>query len=292
MLAATTTLPTLGRLEVHVEEKHPGSAQAPSSTPARRRRRWVARLLVRLYSEIHVRRQLRHILRLLDREALRVGRDDETVGYRELRAQLHDHTDRVTTTWPGLARIIRGLPVLPATTGLIAAWYIGVGANRPRGAQVVAALFGVALLMVNLHIVLVGPSIRLGFRAKRALFNGGITDMGPLVMTKREVLGSRIKWKPLSSAQSTVTGYRLEDEVFKALGWAKRREPPLDLAFSLIHLGSPITVAVFLGAAATSRESDAFWGSLVLAFLFLLAEVLLLRAQWHTYRRRRYLGEM
>jgi hypothetical protein len=242
---------------------------------------------VRIYAEIHVRRQLRHILRLLDREALRVGRDDETLRYRDLRAQLRDHADRVTS-WPGLARVIRALPIVPATTALLAAWYIGVGAGRPSGAQVVGALLAVALLMVNLQILLVAPSIRLGFRAKRALFNRGTTDIGPLVMGKKEALGSRIQWKTLWK----VNGYRLEDEVFEALGWAKRREPPLDLFLSLPHLGFPITAAVFFGAAAVSQNSDEFWGSLVLAFLFLLGEVLLLRAQWHIFRQRRSLREM
>jgi hypothetical protein len=314
LLVATTTLPALGRVGVNVvteqstrrAEAAAAGATATSQTAApkenqtaeprpeephagtlRRRWRWVSRLPVRLYAEIHVRRQLRHILRLLDREALRVGRDDQTLSYRELRAQLQDHADHVTT-WPGVARVFRTLPVVPATTGLVVAWYIGVGASRPSGSEVLWALFSVALLVLTLQILLVAPSIRLGFRAKRALFNGGTTDMGPLATGRMEALGTRILWRTLSN----VNGYRLEDEVFKALGWEKRKEQPLDLYFTLPHFGFLVIAAFFIGGAAVSQDSEGFWGSLGLAFLFLLAEASLLRTQWHTYRQRRKLGEM
>jgi hypothetical protein len=175
-------LPVIGRCRVQVtlrtaihdvdEDPPPDDAQAHEST------RWVARLPARLYVETHVRRQLRHLAGCLNDEllsALPPGDERLTA----LRDHLEQRGGRLLS-WDALRGLLVRLPPVAAALPVVAAAL--ADPFRVDGRDGLTHALGVlAVTAAVVYLVAIWPSVRLGYRVKRAIFSGGVDMAQPLL---------------------------------------------------------------------------------------------------------------
>jgi hypothetical protein len=168
-------LPDVGRCRVRVVEAGIDELDDPVPTgddEGRCRWRWVARFPTRLYVETHIRRQLRHLVRCLDDEllsALPLGGEDRLS---ELREQIGRRISR-PLSWTSLRGIFVRIPPVAAALPLITAALGDPFAVTSRG-DLVRSVVVLASSALLIYLLVVWPSLRLGFRVKRAIFSGGV----------------------------------------------------------------------------------------------------------------------
>jgi hypothetical protein len=144
------------------------------------RARWVSRPFTVLYLHSHVRKQLRRAARAVDLELL--PRDDA-----EERKRLSLLSDRLKRPdegvfgWGRLREIAARLPpvtaAIPIVAGAVTAFLQGQAVDA-RGVLRAVALLSTTGFLV--WLLFVWPSIRLGFRVKRAILAGGKDLSHPL----------------------------------------------------------------------------------------------------------------
>ena len=153
-------LPVLGRCRV---------SGGRSST------RWVARFWTLLYVQTHIRSSIRRLIETVDNELLAL-RPAEASGLRELRGRLGTYLESLMT-WGRLKSFVARLPPLtaavPVVTGALAASVTGETVSA-RPVLRAAVVLGVTAVVV--YALFLWPSVRLGFRVKRAIFSAG-TDL-------------------------------------------------------------------------------------------------------------------
>jgi hypothetical protein len=253
-------MPVLGRCEV----SGPGF-----------RWRWGARFSTRLYVETHVRKHLQAIRSQLRLELLATTAPAERDQITSLEADLAGKVEPLLG-WRRLVGVITRLPPVAAVLPVLSAV-----AAFPLGGEISwqAVLDAVALLVataVVVWVLLVWPSVRLGFRVKRAIFCGGRDLRHPLWSTPGEV-----QWEGFASAKvyddagrlwvdllrevagrkrrqttrhpfPTSSVYQAEDAVYDALGRRKPGEVPVDMLLGLApYLWFAFSGLVVLGLVRT-----------------------------------------
>lgn len=224
--------------------------------------RWGSRLFTRLYVETHVRKRLQAIRACLRVELLGTTAPDDRARIEALDAELARAVEPLLR-WRKLAGLVARLPAVSAALPIVSA----VTVLLPVGAdvsvrEVLVALLWLAGTAIVLWIVVVWPSVRLGFRVKRAVFAGGRDMARPLSFTPsslrwegfaagkvyedpgklwfdllHEVRGTKTKPRTSFPADDV---YEAENAVFRALGRRKPAEVPVDM---LLGLGFYLTFA-------------------------------------------------
>ena len=222
------------------------SRQSPNvqAEPWRRRRRLVIRWLVRLFAEAHVRRQLGHVTRVLRLEAFGASKGDErATAINELLERLQNAEAQLS----GWGRLRSGLFKAPlVTTALafaLAVYRVGSGIDVSSASKlgetlaqsaettgwdnVLHLLLRAFYTAVFTYVLLVPLTVSLGFKRKRAIFSGGLTDESrPMLYWLRDRQGVW-PWSPKANV------YQRENDVFELLAVPKRREAPLNLLLSI-----------------------------------------------------------
>jgi hypothetical protein len=261
--------------------------------------RWGSGPFTRLYLELHVRRLIDAI-----RACLTIERLGTPAAEREplvaLEAELREQVKPLLRWWRIRAVLARLPPVAAAVPILSAAsvWPLEEDVSGEAVVEAALVLVGVALA---LWLVVVWPSVRLGFRVKRAILAGGRDVRHPLRKERDELSwygfaephgGDDIDpdiltsgfWRELfrraagrtpqrRRAFPTTNAYELEDRVFALLGRRKRVEAPLDM---LLGLAPYLTFAI--AALATFALVDLVVSGFAAGSRWVLLPVLLLIA--------------
>jgi hypothetical protein len=144
------------------------------------RARWLSRPFTLLYLQSHVRKQVRRASRSVDLELLSRDNPDERARLSGLSARLKQ-PDEAAFGWGRLRAIAARLPpvtaAIPIVAGAVTALFQGQSVDA-RGALRAVTLLAITGFCV--WLLFVWPSIRLGFRAKRAIFTGGTDLRHPL----------------------------------------------------------------------------------------------------------------
>jgi hypothetical protein len=243
----------------------------------RRTRRRVSRTFTRLYLDSHIRKQLLTIVRRLRVDAL--GTDERAKELDAIIRRLETRAGELRG-WAGLRSLVAKLPGLSAVVPAIAGvtWGVVSGAGVPSELQV--ARTPIVVIAVIALIALFGvwlPSVNLGFVVKRALLAGGSLPNERVYLTEESTLvwgEGNVAWMGFPP----VNVYRLEDQAAAALGFRKRREPPLDLILQTVAGGYLMAgillanLALFLGQLNWSWGWGLLWSvtlALVISFVFI-----------------------
>jgi hypothetical protein len=281
---------------------------AISSEPPKRsdwwRSRWGSRFFTKVYVETHVRKQLRAIGACLRLELLGSAPGlDRTERIAALEKSL-DGAAAPLFRWRRPVALVTRLPPIAAALPIIATAVVRPFAEGVSVHTVLWTFLWLAAIALVLWIFVVWPSIRLGFRVKRAIFAGG-SDLRHLYWDKPD----EIRWRGFRRPRfyddrerrgdreqpfPPINVYGRENDVFRALGRRKPAEVPLDLLFALTPYLRLVGAALFLYAVIDKVVRDpslpaSSW--VVLGFLsFVAVAVIVLSPQQGTknYRRRRH----
>lgn len=260
-------LPRLGRVRVEYpdEKQTPGAnrhwmvrAVSRASNP---RRRWVARPLVRLFVEAHIRTRLEVIIRLLRLEASAAIRDPESnpraKRLKSLIAPL-DELQKALFSWKQRGALFARIPILPVLIALATpflAHYTGInfsGARglaestieRARSGGLARSIVLAAIVLGDLYVIFAPSMTSLGFRIKRAILAGGTT------VWRLFDVPERITWVSFP----TTNTYQVENRVFDVIGVPKPREFPLDFVMGFLPFYVLVATVLFSAAAARVRS--------------------------------------
>jgi hypothetical protein len=263
----------------------------PSPVTGKRWRRWGSRFYTRVYLETHVRKQLRAVSDCLRLELL--GREEENEKQRivALEDELAGNVEPLFR-WRRLIGLVARLPPVAAALPILSAASVWPLADDVSGRTVVYAVLVLAGTALGLWILVVWPSIRLGFRVKRAIFAGGRDYHHPFLSTP-----DWLDWEGFAAPTffdddepperqrmpfPAIHVYKAENAVFRKLGRRKPTEVPLDLllgftpylwfAYSAFFTYGLIDVLVEGELWKTITESGfgLFFGALLAVFGLLL----------------------
>lgn len=263
--------------------------------------RWGSRWLTRLYLETHVRRQLQAIRRCLKLEFLGSATAETRERVRSLEVELADSLEPLLG-WRRVFGLLARLPTVAASLPVVSAFVaLPLGGSVSPG-EVLEAGLVLAVTALAIWIVLVWPSIRLGFRIKRAILSGGDDLRHPILKDPYE-----LRWKGFVTKKGYEEAaapvrliafpdrnvYGLENEVFRALDRRKPPEVPIDMLLALgPYLGSAVSLgaAVLIPVAAVSAGlTDAIHWAMLLSVPFLaLVPVQIVWQARRNYRRRKH----
>lgn len=256
------------------------------------RTRWGSRLYTRAYVETHVRKQLQAL-----RDCLRL----ELMGAPEadaerilvLDGELARHVEPLFR-WRRLIGLLARLPTVAAAVPIVSAasvWPLREDVSADDALYALLVLAGTALAV---WLLVVWPSLRLGFRIKRVIFAGGSDLRHPLVDPDSEV-----EWEGFhqqsgrASRKFPENVYEAEDDAYRALGRSKPAEIPVDMFLGLApYLGIAYSAFFFWGlidAIAEGRLWETVSDTLLGLFIAAMLALVPLFFPWYaakSYRRR------
>jgi hypothetical protein len=301
-LQYASDMPWLGCSAVSVDPANPRQLRLVS------RWRWGSRFWTRVYVETHVRKQLRAIgecirLRLLDTEDA-----DNSARLKALAEELEAHSAPLFR-WNRFGVLVSRLPPVAAAIPVISAasaWPLEGDVELHALRNALLVLLATALVVWT---VVVWPSLRLGFRVKRAILAGGRDLRRPFFNSRGPFFnsGDYVTWhgfaapryadgaqeraaNPARTPFPSTNVYRSENDLYRALGRRKPTEAPLDLLLSFTpYAWTTYSVFFFYGlvnAIATHSLGDAPWGGLFIAGLLALFPIGVFEKARQTYRKR------
>lgn len=244
------------------------------------RTRWGSRVFTKAYVETHIRKQLQAIRDCL-RLQLMGATEDEAMGIAELEGKLAPHVEPLFR-WRRLGWLLARLPPVVAALPIISAasqWPLG---DDVSARTVFNALLVLASTAIVVWLLVVWPSIRLGFRVKRVIFAGGSDIRRPVTNPT-----SKVRWEGFPESRPgkgpkpfpKINAYQREDDVYRALG-ARRKpaEVPIDMLLGLTpYLWIAYSAFFFWGLIDTIVDgdlgealSDSGFGLLIAALLALV----------------------
>jgi hypothetical protein len=277
--------------------------------------RWGARFYTRLYVETHMRKHLQAIQSRLRLELLGTTAPAAAEQLEAMEADLGGKVEPLLG-WRRLAGVIIRLPpvaaALPVLSALAALPARGE-TSWPAVRNAVVALVATALV---LWLLVVWPSIRLGFRIKRAIFCGGrdlhhpiwytldelrwegfasqkvYDDAGKLWVELFRELTGRKRQPTARRAFPTSNVYQAEDALYRALGGRRKPgEVPVDMLLGLalylwFALSGLLVVGVVRAALSGFEIRASAWFVLFLAVMIPLLSFQLLLQAMRNYRLR------
>jgi hypothetical protein len=215
-------------------------------------KRWASRFWTLAYTQAHVHGRLRRIAELLSLQLLLDPEGDSATWYGTQRAEIKEQLAS-PTTWGRLRAIFARLPPVTAAVAILLT-AIG-GFVQGKSFDTSSAIRAFVVLGVTagvLWLLILWPSIRLGFRIKRAIFAGSIDLQHPLGTDP----GS-LEWEGFPSADV----YRLEREAFSLLKSRPPSEAPLDMLLSLPPYFF-LSASIFLWVIAIGLARQHEWAEL------------------------------
>lgn len=254
--------------------------------------RWAARFYTRLYVETHVRKHLQTILAQLRLELLGMTASKDRDQVVALEADLAGKVEPLLG-WRRIAGIITRLPLVAAALPLLLAAAVHSVGGTISGQTVWHTVVVLVETTVVIWVVVVWPSVRLGFRVKRAIFCGGKDIRHPLFNAP-----GGLQWKGFAnrtqqhgaSQDFPKNIYDAENALYRTLGRRKPSEVPIDMLLSLApYLLFAVSALVVFGAVQTVAGGDvpaSFWFELPVAVLIVILPFLVFLQARSNYRLR------
>ncbi|MGH2781972.1 MAG: hypothetical protein ACRDLA_11320 [Thermoleophilaceae bacterium] len=310
-LAFARDLPGLGRCLVEIER--PGEER-------KKKRRWVARFPARLYVETHVRSQLDHLISCLRDEMMDPTKEDRL---RKIVSTLEDPAAGLTS-WKRVKALFLRLPPVAAALPVIVTAAANPLSGIERGDLVDAGavMLGSSVFAYGLFV---WPSLKLGFRVKRAIFSGGVdlaypfsakpgtaTWTGPPLAstsTTGDIVEDFAGWRARRRARPAaeeavdqpplafphVNVYRDENALFGHLGRRKHKEAPIDLVLSLRPYLTTLAVALivvsyvgFVVDGGLAEDPEQLFLAPIVILLSLVPIQVIWQLRANVWRRRRH----
>jgi hypothetical protein len=256
--------------------------------------RWAARFYTRLYVETHVRKHLQTILAQLRLELLGMTASKDRDQVVALEADLAGKVEPLLG-WRRIAGIITRLPLVAAALPLLLAAAVHSVGGTISGQTVRHTVVVFVETTVAIWVVVIWPSIRLGFRIKRATCCGGKDIRHPLGNAP-----GGLQWKGFANRKQQHATWQVfpekniydaENALYHTLGRRKPSEVPIDMLLSLApYLLFAVSALVVFGAVQTVASGDvpaSFWFELPVAALIVILpfQVVFLQAR-RNYRSR------
>lgn len=258
--------------------------------------RWGSRLFTRVYVETHVRKQLQAIRDCLRLE--RLGRQENADKERieALEEELEENLLPLFR-WRRAVGLLARLPPLVA----VALPVLSAASLVPAATDVVSLKFVVVIALIALcfWILVVWPSIRLGFRVKRVIFTGGFDYEGGRSEPAKWVgfaapasYGDKQRARQPKSFPP-INVYGAEDSLYRALRRRKPAEVPLDIFFGFLPYVWFAYSAFFIWGLVDEAVNGNLWqmfkesgSGLVLAGIFALGALAFPRQARKNYLNR------
>ncbi len=202
------------------------------------RSRWGSRPYTSAYVETHVRKQLQAIRACLRLELMGAA-EAEAKSITALEEELGRHVEPLFR-WRRLVGLLARLPPVAAALPVLSAASVWLGEDFSTS-RFVSALLVLAGTALALWLLVVWPSVRLGFRVKRVIFAGGSDLRHPLVNPDSDV-----EWEGFPEPKPSkgdgrksfprINVYEAEDRAYRALGRRKPAEVPVDMLLGLTPL--------------------------------------------------------
>ena len=141
--------------------------------------RWGSRFFTKLYVEVHVRRQLQTIRSCLALELFGTAVAEERQRIVTLDAELAECIGPLLG-WRRLAGLLTRLPPVAAALPVVSAAFVWPVNGEVSAGDFIKALIMLGATGLTLWLLVVWPSVRLGFRTKRAILTGGRDFRHPL----------------------------------------------------------------------------------------------------------------
>ena len=141
--------------------------------------RWASRFFTKLYVEVHVRRQLQTIRSCLAIELFGTAAAEERQRIVTLEAELAECVGPLLG-WRRLAGLLTRLPPVAAALPVVSAAFVWPANSDVSAGDFIQALIMLGATGLTLWLLVVWPSVRLGFRTKRAILTGGRDFRHPL----------------------------------------------------------------------------------------------------------------
>lgn len=142
--------------------------------------RWGSRFFTKLYVEVHVRRQLQTIRSCLAIELFGTAAAEERQRVVTLEAELAECVGPLLG-WRRLAGLLTRLPPVAAALPVVSAASVWPVNSDVSAGDFIKALIMLGATGLTLWLLVVWPSVRLGFRTKRAILTGGRDVRHPLL---------------------------------------------------------------------------------------------------------------
>jgi hypothetical protein len=230
--------------------------------------------------ETHVRMQLQAIGECLRLELIGSVPQHDRERIATLKDQLEGAAEPLFR-WHRLIGLVPRLPPIAAALPVLAAASARPFAEGVSAHTVVSAFLWIVATALVLWILVVWPSIRLGFRVKRAIFSDGVDLRHPWFHSPGKIRWGSFRVPGFYGADGdrrldfpTSNVYASENDVFRALKRRKPAEVPLDLLFGLTpylwFVGSVLFLSSVIDAVLRGR-SQSVSGWIVLGFFSLVA---------------------
>jgi hypothetical protein len=280
---------------------------------ARFRWRWGARFFTRVYVETHVRKHLQAIRSRLRLELLGTTASKDRDQVMALEADLAGQVEPLLG-WRRIFGVITRLPPVAAVLPVLCAVAASTASGEISWKSFWHAVVVLVATAVLVWALVVWPSIRLGFRIKRAIFCGGrdlrhpfFNEAGELqwkgfatakvydepdklwVDLFRELTGRKQQQTP-RQAFPTRNVYQAENAVYHALGRRKPGEVPIDMLLGfapyLWCAFSALVVSLLVQTLTSGNVPTSFWFFLPWVALLSLAPVQVVLQAVRNYRFR------
>lgn len=210
---------------------------------------WVARSLVRLFVESHIRSKLEVIIRYLRIETSACIKEPESnERAKKLKSYINqlDEFKKTLSGWNQPGKVVVEAPWLPAVIALATPALFQLIGKDTTVQLSLHALAALGLLLLYMYMLLSPLPIHLGFRVKRAIFVEGKTKIRGYFRKHK-----LIKWVGFPKTNI----YQLEDQVFEVIGVPKPREFPLDFVMAFLPFYFFLTAIVILEEAVNQLIS-------------------------------------
>lgn len=235
-------LPSIGRVGVKYHEEKQSTDQRCERGGVSRVRnpshRWVARSLVRLFMESHIKSKLEVIIRYLRIErSVCIKEPESNNRAKKLNTYINqlDEFKKTLFNWNQPVTVVAKAPWLPAVIALatpVLVQLIGISSG------LLHTLIVLGVILLEMYMFLSPLPLRLGFRVKRAIFAEGKTLRGLF-----EDSAELITW--VNFPRTNI--YQVEDQVFEVIGVPKPKEFPLDVVMGFTPLVAFFLTALLLG---------------------------------------------
>jgi hypothetical protein len=257
--------------------------------------RLCSRFFTELYVQTHIQDRLGTILRTLELEILAAPAESQAKRLSELASRLKRGLGMLPG-WGRLRTLLTRIPPVSAALPVISAALASYAGGEQVAEQLLRAGLVLLVTALSIWVLIVWPSVRMGFRVKRAIFSGGVDLHHPFwnvpgvvrwspprtgrkLFEKEPLVFRGGEWRyeedsvlPWGRTRRDATSprvfprnnvYQLEADLFESLGRGRPSEAPIDMLLGFpLYLGVAFLTLSWIAVAAAATDYKLWVGDL------------------------------